>query len=372
MKPARGIDALPSAEALLKVIHHHQEQVLAAIQSTGMTSSLARSLHDLALASTVFGHLPPIRLLCIRSLMHPSYDGPCEHSGCVHGPSCHGNQLEKTGGHGLHMQLPHHKNEANWGGASIAFTLPQELAFIMQLHLSQGHQLLTDYIGREGEFHVFVDKQGRPFTDSNFTIYWDKMMHAMGLTPAISPSLCRQVFVHERRSVGRADGPSDKGAAMVMGHSLQQWTKWYDLDFHKREAQAAVDAMTAWRHKLLAASPIQVQPPEPQKQTVQPLNAQHPAPSISLAIHPTATQGAQGHAMEKDGGDADGDDDGIMDDEAEDDDGPFHEEEEEEECWNSAFHADAAFDDDAAAAASACDAHCAHDDDVEVYISDEG
>lgn len=86
------------------------------------------------------------------------------------------------------------------------------------------------------------------------------MMLSMG-APAISPSLCRQVFVAERRSADRVEGPKDSGAAMVMGHSVQQWNKWYDLDFKAREAQAAVDAMTPWRDALLSqtSQPQQVQ-----------------------------------------------------------------------------------------------------------------
>ena len=43
-----------------------------------------------------------------------------------------------------------------------------------------------------------------------------------------------------------------EGAAMVMGHSLAQWSKWYDLDFHSRESQQAVDAMATWRDQLLS------------------------------------------------------------------------------------------------------------------------
>ncbi len=81
-------------------------------------------------------------------------------------------------------------------------------------------------------------------------------MRAYGLQDTISPSQCRQVFVHERRSAERVEGPSDKGAAMVMGHSPKQWDKWYDLDFHARHAQQAVDAMATWRNNLLSSQAL--------------------------------------------------------------------------------------------------------------------
>ena len=247
-KPVKSASSLPSAKTLLSVIEQQRLALLAAYQDEGMSGKLARSIHDLTLVSTVFGHLPPIRLSCIRYLKVPGYEGPCHKSDCVHGPSCHGNLLRGCIGGPLSLYLPHHKNEASWGRAPIRFQLPQELTELMSLHLSQGHALVTEYLGNEEQPHVFVDYQARPLTDSNFTIYWGRIMRAYGLQDTISPSQCRQVFVHERRSAERVEGPSDKGAAMVMGHSVKQWDKWYDLDFHARHAQQAVDAMATWRN----------------------------------------------------------------------------------------------------------------------------
>ena len=260
-KPVKTASTLPSAKALVTVIHKKRLAVLAAIQETGMTAALARALHDVALACTIFGYLPPIRISCVRGLVLPSYAGKCHKEDCILGPSCHGNQLLRTSTGALHMHLPHHKNEAKWGRAAISFNLSQDLDVVMDLHISKGHKLLTDYIGIENVCHVFVDRQGRPFTDSNLTNYWDRMLVSMGLNTPISPSLCRQVFVHERRSAERVPGPCDRGAAMVMGHSLAQWSKWYDIDFHKRESQQAVDAMSTWRHSLLSSpdQPAQLQ-----------------------------------------------------------------------------------------------------------------
>jgi hypothetical protein len=59
------------------------------------------------------------------------------------------------------------------------------------------------------------------------------------------------VFVDERQSNSAAAGPSNQGAAMVMGHSVKQWDKWYDMDFHPRLAQNAVDGMQSWRAAML-------------------------------------------------------------------------------------------------------------------------
>lgn len=69
--------------------------------------------------------------------------------------------------------------------------------------------------------------------------------------PAMPPSMCRQVFVEERRSDGRVAGPSDQGASMIMGHSVTQWDAWYDTHFHSRLGQKAVNEMVSWREALL-------------------------------------------------------------------------------------------------------------------------
>ena len=303
--PTKSASTLPSAKTLLSVIHTQRQSVLAAMHQGGMSAKLARSLHDLTLASTVFGYLPPIRISCIRALMLPTYVGSCLKPDCILGATCHGNQLQHISNGPLHMHLPHHKNEGSWGRAPISFNLPQDLAELMRLHLSQGHKLLTEYLGREEEPHVFVDNKGRPFNDSNLTIYWDKMLASMGLTPSISPSLCRQVFVSERRSAERVGGPSDRGAAMVMGHSLAQWTKWYDLDFHAREAQQAVDAMSTWRHNLLSpqasASPSTPLQPLPQPELQQQATANQPSPTESQ-------DAIADHVCTDEGGDDDDDD----------------------------------------------------------------
>ena len=41
---------------------------------------------------------------------------------------------------------------------------------------------------------------------------------------------------------------------MIMGHSIRQWHDWYDLSFHARLAQDAVNAMQVWRDAMLQSS----------------------------------------------------------------------------------------------------------------------
>ena len=65
--------------------------------------------------------------------------------------------------------------------------------------------------------------------------------------------MCRHIFVEERLSAGRVEGPADKGAAMAMGNTVAAWERHYHKQrhFHPRECQQAVSAMQVWREHLL-------------------------------------------------------------------------------------------------------------------------
>ena len=54
-------------------------------------------------------------------------------------------------------------------------------------------------------------------------------------------------------SDGAAAGPSDRGAAMIMGHSTKQWLEWDNPELHPSMAQNAASAMQAriWKFAML-------------------------------------------------------------------------------------------------------------------------
>ena len=97
------------------------------------------------------------------------------------------------------------------------------------------------------------------------------------------------MFVDERRSINHVQGPSNKGAAMVMGNCEEQWDKTYDLQFHAREAQDAVDAMATWREQLL---PKQTTPA-----VVMPRPSQAPQGLAGLAADIIAHNDLPGHRV---------------------------------------------------------------------------
>ena len=52
------------------------------LQQEGVVVHTNRRLHNAALGSVTFSHLPPIKLSCIRGLAAASYKGPCLHFAC--------------------------------------------------------------------------------------------------------------------------------------------------------------------------------------------------------------------------------------------------------------------------------------------------
>ena len=86
-----------SAATVVHLIDKAEQQAEAQMQQQGVTVETSRDMHDAALAAMTFSHLPPIRLSCIRSLVVPTYAGPCLHDDCKK-PSCEGNRLSVIAG----------------------------------------------------------------------------------------------------------------------------------------------------------------------------------------------------------------------------------------------------------------------------------
>ncbi|KAL3137449.1 hypothetical protein ABBQ32_006969 [Trebouxia sp. C0010 RCD-2024] len=247
------------AADLVHTIHGAEQQSQAQMQQQGVTVETSRVMHDAALAAMIFSHLPPVRLSCIRSLVGPAYLGPCLHPDCKE-PSCEGNRLSIMSESPLLMRisLPHHKNARKWGTAVIEFDVPSDLAQLLHTYLGAPRKALLEHhllIGDACPF-VFMDMHGRGFVAAAvLTLYWQKWLVSRGGVP-MNPSMCRQVFVDERQSDSATSGPSHQGAAMVMGHSVKQWDKWYDMQYHPRLAQNAVDGMQSWRAAMLQSQTL--------------------------------------------------------------------------------------------------------------------
>ncbi len=64
----------------------------------------------------------------------------------------------------------------------------------------------------------------------------------------------RSVFVTDRLERPDVPGPSNEGAAIIMGNSVRQWHASYWPTRRQTQARQAVEGMEAYRQHLLALS----------------------------------------------------------------------------------------------------------------------
>ena len=79
-------------------------------------------------------------------------------------------------------------------------------------------------------------------------------MKKIGLPP-MCPNLLRHLFATATSHMVQAPwvgaSPFATGAAMLMGHSLEQWQRTYDLMYDQRLVDRTVEAMPAWREAVV-------------------------------------------------------------------------------------------------------------------------
>merc|ERR1712130_999903 len=81
-----------------------------------------------------------------------------------------------------------------------------------------------------------------------------QLLKRLGAPASFPPNRLRHIWVDERLSLDRAEGPEDKHACMVMGNSIQAWQKHYDLSYNIRNSQQGVDRTAVWRRAMLDRS----------------------------------------------------------------------------------------------------------------------
>lgn len=218
----------------------------------------AKVVHNAMLATMCFGYMPPLRHNSV--LLHLT--GP-PHAGCIH-PDCQhkqagclGNRVHKHPTTGIWwLDIPHHKNTKAWKGASLKFELPTEVAQLLEHHITWGHSTLTGHTEQYAP-NLFVNTTtGLPLKDQEVSQVWSKTV-LEGSGVHFGPQLCRSIFVSGTRDAGL---PSPAGMAMIMGNSQAVWDSVYDRHFNTREAQAAMQLMPAWRHKMLQQAPNPARP----------------------------------------------------------------------------------------------------------------
>lgn len=109
-KPAADPADLPPAHHIVRLVDSFRQATLRSLPLDSQPWSLeqARAVHDACLACCMFGYIPPVRLLCLRTLQMVGTTG-CHWPGCKR-PRCEGNRLAVINNQ-LHFILSHYKVE---------------------------------------------------------------------------------------------------------------------------------------------------------------------------------------------------------------------------------------------------------------------
>ena len=216
-----------------------------------VTGALARRHHDVTLAMTLFGYLPPLRVSCVGALTVPGGDS-CEDADCSDA-ACRGNRLTRGAGGALGIHLAHHKTEGLSGRPLVLASLHEELGAQLAQYLQHCRPVLAL---PHSPGNVFLSATGRALSPAAFSVYWQsRVLPQLGLGHLrFPPRTLRHIWVDERlgalEQAGRA-GPSDEDAALCMGNSVRTWHSRYHLDRDRAKLRRCVAAMPAWRERQL-------------------------------------------------------------------------------------------------------------------------
>lgn len=171
---------------------------------------------------------------------------------CRLGDKCKGNTLQWMTGSNktqLVLSLVHHKNECKWDFLPIEFTVPPSLASRLMPWITMGRTMLA----ATNQRLLFVHpNSGIGLNAVNLSHWFQQLLSSHKAPFKFPPSQLRHIFVDERCSAEAVGGPSDAGAARIMGNSVERWAISYDRNLHTREVQTAADAMEMWRTELLS------------------------------------------------------------------------------------------------------------------------
>jgi hypothetical protein len=211
---------------------------------------VAKTVHNALFATMCFGYMPPLRHNSVLlTLTAPPHLG-CIHPDCQHKlAGCQGNRVHRhpTSGRWW-LDVPHHKNTKAWGGSSLKFELPNEVAQLLEHHVTWAHSTLVGHTEQYAP-NIFINTTtGMPLKDQEISQLWSKtVLEGTGIH--FGPQVCRSIFVSGTRDAAL---PNPPGMAMIMGNSQAVWDSVYDRHFNTREAHAALDLMPRWRQQMLA------------------------------------------------------------------------------------------------------------------------
>ena len=78
-----------------------------------------------------------------------------------------------------------------WHNQELTLKLPLELSCILEIYLAAGHKLVCSQAGGASSGYVFMDKKGRPMSDSqSMTLFWQDFLRKVGCRVIFPPHRC--------------------------------------------------------------------------------------------------------------------------------------------------------------------------------------
>ncbi len=150
------------------------------------------------------------------------------------------------------MSVPHHKTQGSGCSLPPMYICSPKLTSLLQFWLSTGRpKVIASNRGAAPSDALFLTAKACAF---NSLTDWYSKLHARKRAPYpyLSLQKHRTVFISDRIEAPDRPGPSNEGAAILMGNSVRQWFMSYAPNLRHHQARQASEDMAAYRASLLA------------------------------------------------------------------------------------------------------------------------
>jgi hypothetical protein len=238
-------------------------------QASVLPYQLSSLVRDAAMLGMAVGHVGlTVRIKAIRTVKDPKFSATvCTDTTCT-SAACKGNIVDITFPDELvddiddsdtpecRLLLPHHKNSNRGIAMPTVPITSSKLCKLLGTWTKHGRPRFEDMAkeiqpGWKDPETLFISAQGKSFQGLTA---WYKSVHETHNAPYpyLPINTYRKVFVADRLENPDRPGPSNEGAAIIMGNSVRQWQASYWPNKQQKLAHGAAADMEVYRQGLLA------------------------------------------------------------------------------------------------------------------------